>query len=179
MPLRKEVSVFGLYFALTNFMERCLWETGSSSASQNCHLKTGFVTFFLVAHHWHWSWALPIKFTFSHTLAFRSILILYAHLRLGLLGYLLPSGAPTKFFYACVLRTSSFISLYFIVPIIVKSKVLELVITQFSPASCHVNILWSGQSPQRSLPNAFSVHVIHLMWAVKFHIHTHIHKTNI
>ena len=46
------------------------------------------------------SWASPIQSTYPHPTSWRSLLILYTHLRLGLPSGLFPSGFPTKNLYA-------------------------------------------------------------------------------
>ena len=53
------------------------------------------------------SWASPIQSTYPHPTSWRSILILSAHLRLGLPSGLFPSGFPTKTLYAPPLLTHS------------------------------------------------------------------------
>jgi len=50
-------------------------------------------------HHLSLSWASPTQSTYPHPTPWRSVLILSAHLRLGLLSGLLPSGFLTKTLY--------------------------------------------------------------------------------
>jgi hypothetical protein len=45
------------------------------------------------------SWASPIQSIYLHPTSWRSVLILYTHLRLGLPSNLFPSGFPTKTLY--------------------------------------------------------------------------------
>ena len=55
-----------------------------------------FITAFTSVRHLSLSWASPIQSTYPHPTRWRSILILSAHLRLGLPSGLFPSGFPTK-----------------------------------------------------------------------------------
>ena len=50
-------------------------------------------------HHLSLSWASPIQSIYPHPTSWRSILILYTHLCLGLPSGLFPSGFPTKTLY--------------------------------------------------------------------------------
>jgi hypothetical protein len=59
-----------------------------------------FITLFTTALHWFLSWVRWIQSKNSHHISLRSILILFSHLRLGILGVLLPSSFPTKILYA-------------------------------------------------------------------------------
>ena len=59
----------------------------------------GFITALTSVRHLSLSWASPIQSLYTHPTSWGSILILSAHLRLGLPSGLLPSGFPTKTLY--------------------------------------------------------------------------------
>ena len=59
----------------------------------------GSLTALTSARHLSLSWASPIQSTYPHPTSWRSILLLYTHLRLGLPSGLFPSGFPTKTLY--------------------------------------------------------------------------------
>jgi len=59
-----------------------------------------FITAFTTARHLSLSWASSIQSIPLHTTSWRSILILFSHLRLGLPSGLFPSCFPTKTLYA-------------------------------------------------------------------------------
>ena len=63
------------------------------------HGTRRFITALTSLHHLSLSWANPIQSIYTHPTSWRSILILSAHLRLGLPSGLLPSGFPTKTLY--------------------------------------------------------------------------------
>jgi len=58
-----------------------------------------FITAFTSARHLSLSWAISIQSMSPQPTSWRSILILYSHLRLGLQSGLFPSGVPTKTLY--------------------------------------------------------------------------------
>ena len=63
------------------------------------HGTRRFITAITSVRHLSLSWASPIQSLYTHPTSWRSILILSAHLRLGLPRGLLPSGFPTKSLY--------------------------------------------------------------------------------
>ena len=63
------------------------------------HGTRRFITALTNVCHMSLSWASPIQSIYPHPTSWRSILILSAHLRLGLPSGLLPSGFPTKILY--------------------------------------------------------------------------------
>ena len=58
-----------------------------------------FITALTNVRHPSLSWASPIQSIYPHPTSWRSILILFIHLRLGLPSGLFPSGFPTKTLY--------------------------------------------------------------------------------
>ena len=60
------------------------------------HGTRRFITTLTSVRHLSLSWASPIQSIYPHPTSWRSILILFTHLRLGLPSGLLPSGFPTK-----------------------------------------------------------------------------------
>ena len=62
-----------------------------------------FITAFTSARHLSLFWASSIQPIPSHPTSWRSILILFSHLRLGLPSGLFPSGFPTKILYTPLL----------------------------------------------------------------------------
>ena len=62
-----------------------------------------FITAFTNAHHLSLSWASSIQSILPHPTSWRSILILFSYLRLGLPSCLFPSGFPTKTLYTALL----------------------------------------------------------------------------
>ena len=63
------------------------------------HGTRRFITALTSVCHLSLSWANPIQSIYPHPTSWRSILILSAHLRLGLPSGFLPSGFPTKTLY--------------------------------------------------------------------------------
>ena len=63
------------------------------------HGTRRFITALTSVRHLPLSWASPIQSIYTHPTSWRSVLILSAHLRLGLPSGLLPSGFPTKTLY--------------------------------------------------------------------------------
>ena len=63
------------------------------------HGTRRFITAFTSVRHLSLSWASPIQSIYPHPTSWRSILILFTYLRLGLPSGLLPSGFPTKTLY--------------------------------------------------------------------------------
>ena len=63
------------------------------------HGTRRFITALTSVRHLSLSWASPTQSIYTHPTSWRSILILSAHLRLGLPSGLLPSGFPTKTLY--------------------------------------------------------------------------------
>ena len=63
------------------------------------HGTRRFIAALTSVRHLSLSWASPIQSIYTHLTSWRSILILSAHLRLGLPSGLLPSGFPTKTLY--------------------------------------------------------------------------------
>jgi len=63
------------------------------------HRTRRFITALTSVRHLSLSWVSPIQSIHPHPTSWRSILILYTHLRLGLPSGLFPSGFPTKTLY--------------------------------------------------------------------------------
>ena len=63
------------------------------------HGTRRFITAFTSVCHLALSWASPKQSIYPHPTSWRSIVILSAHLRLGLPSGLIPSGFPTKTLY--------------------------------------------------------------------------------
>ena len=63
------------------------------------HGTQSFITTLTNLRHSSLSWASPVQSTCPHPTSWKSILILFTHLRLGLPSGLFPSGFPTKTLY--------------------------------------------------------------------------------
>ena len=63
------------------------------------HGTRRFITTLTSIRHLSLSWASPIQSIYPHPTSWRSVLISFTHLRLGLPSGLLPSGFPTKTLY--------------------------------------------------------------------------------
>ena len=63
------------------------------------HGTRRFITALTSVRHLSLSWSSPIQSIYPHPTSWRSIIILFTHLRLGLPCGLLPSGFPTKTLY--------------------------------------------------------------------------------
>ena len=61
-----------------------------------------FITALTTVRHLSLSWSSPIQSIYPHPTSWRSILILYTHLHLGLPSGLLPSSFPTKTLYTAL-----------------------------------------------------------------------------
>jgi len=69
------------------------------------HGTRRFITALTSVRHLSLSWASPTLSIYPHPTSYRSILILFTHLRLGLPSGLFPSGFPTK--TLCTATTTS------------------------------------------------------------------------
>ena len=67
------------------------------------HGTPRFIPALTSVRHLSLSWASPIQSIYPHPTSWRSILILFTHLRLGLPSGLFPSGFPTKTLYTPLL----------------------------------------------------------------------------
>ena len=67
------------------------------------HGTRRFITALTSVRHLSLSWGNPIQSTYPHPTSWRSILILFTHLRLGLPNGLFHSGFPTKTLYTPLL----------------------------------------------------------------------------
>ena len=86
------------------------------------HRTRKFITALTSVHHLSLSWASPIQSIYPHPTSWRSVLILFTLLSLGLPSGLLPSGFPTKtlqWFYQVYdllqLQSSTIVDIIFLV----------------------------------------------------------------
>jgi len=94
-PLSQQILTYLLTYLLTYSMAQSpSWEANWSAASQEIPRISPrrFITALTSVRHLSLFWASPIQSLYTHPTSGRSILILSAHLRLGLPSGLLPSG---------------------------------------------------------------------------------------
>ena len=80
-------------YVLTN------WFAVSQEIPPPFHGTRRFITALTSVRQLSLSWASPIQSIYPHPTSWRSILVLFTHLRLGLHSGLFPSGFPTKTLY--------------------------------------------------------------------------------
>jgi len=105
-----------------------------------------FITALIRARHLSLSWASSIQSIPPHSTSWRSILILYSLLRLGLPSGLFPSGFPTKTLYTPLLsprrrympRPSHYSRFHHPSNIGWAVQITQLLIMQFPPLPCYL-----------------------------------------
>jgi len=131
-----------IYIHIANSMEQSPWKANNESANQE--IPPRFIIVFTAAHHWSLSWVICNQSTPTHPISLRSILILPTHLHLGRpIGHF-PVGFPTKYCARFSFLQACYVSrpphpAWFDHPNNIWWTVLiiNLLITQSSPASCH------------------------------------------
>ena len=141
------------------------------------HGTQRFITALTSVHHLSLSLASPIQSIYPHPTSWRSILILFTHLCLGLPSGLLPSSFPTKSLYTplsspiCATCPAHHILLNFITRTILGEEY-----NSFSSSLCsllHSPITSSLLGPNILLNNIFSNTLsFHAMSTTKFQAHT-------
>ena len=127
------------------------------------HGTRRFITAFTSVRHLSLSWASPIQSLYTHPTSWRSILILSAHLRLGLPSGLIPSGFPTKTLYTPLstpIRTTS--PAHLILLDFITHTILGEEYKSFSSSLCnilHSPVISSLLGPNIFLNTLFSTHV--------------------
>jgi hypothetical protein len=164
------------------------WKSDSSSDSQEIpaiYRTWRFITVIITARHRSLSWARWIQSTPSYRTSLRSISIISLHLCLGITKRLSPSDFPNKHFVSishlpCVPHSPPISCILFDHPnsiwrIVRIVQIMALIITQFSPASCHFTPLTLSCCSQYPFLEHHKF-VPPLRWTTKFHTHT-IHHT--
>ena len=119
------------------------------------HGTRRFITALTSVRHLSLSWASPIQSIYTHSTSWRSVLILSAHLRLGVPSGLLPSGFPTKTPYTPsppqtrhMPSPSHSSRFYHPHNIGLGVQVIEPLVMQFPPFPRHLVLPRSKYSPQ-------------------------------
>jgi hypothetical protein len=131
---------------------------------------------FTTALHWSLSWTRSIQSIPSHPISLRPILLLSTHLHLGFPSGLFPSAYPTNIYMHSSAPHSYYMSCPSRPPWLHHSNYtwrtvqMKLLITKFSPTSCHFISLRSKYSSQHSVLK-HPVCVPPLMSETKLHTH--------
>ena len=98
-----------------------------------------FITALTSVRHLSLFWASPIQSTYPHPTSWRSILILFTDLRLGLPSGLFPSGFPTKTLYAYIFSPiSATCPAYLIILDFITRTILGEEYRSFSSSLCNL-----------------------------------------